>query len=319
MKYHILNTIGQAFTDEGKVILEKLGRVDYIVPSQTDLIKIIGDYDAVLIGLANDFNRVVLEKAGKLKVIATATTGLDHIDLKSAKARNIEVLSLRGENEFLKTITGTAELAWGLILSLARSIPQAFESVRDRREWRRERWLGMNLYGKTLGIVGLGRLGDMVARFGQAFGMKVIFCDPNVDDKTYPEYSKVSFEQLLVQSDVISIHVHLNEQTENMFGPRQLASMKPGAILINTSRGRIVDEKAVINSLESAHLGGYGTDVLTDELKFKEKVPAGEPLLKYARRHRNLIVLPHIGGMTKESRVATDVFMARKLADFLSV
>ena len=310
----ILNTIGPAFTSEGKKILAGLGEVDYKVPTQAELGRIIGRYDVALIGLGLNFDKNILSAATKLKVIATATTGLDHIDVTTAKEKGIEVLSLRGEDEFLNTITGTAELALCLMIELARRTPQAFEAVK-RYEWKRDNFKGVSMQGKTLGVVGLGRLGGMLARYGEALSMKVLFADPGAKNAK-PAWKKVSLENLLAESDFVSINVHLLPETENLFNKQSLGLMKPTAFLINTARGKIVDEAAVLESLESKKMAGYATDVLADELSFEEKGFEKHPLVEYAKTHDNCIIVPHIGGMTIDSRIATDVFMAKKLREY---
>ncbi len=307
----ILNTIGQQFASEGKQILEKLGEVVYAILSQNELLEQIGNYDAVLIGLGLNFHKDVLDKAGKLKVIATATTGLDHIDVEYAKKKGITVLSLRGEDHFLNTISGTAELALGLMIDLVRMTPHAFESVKNG-EWNRDAFKGTTLQGKTLGIVGLGRLGTMMARYGKALGMKVLFTDP----KDNSQYQRVSFDELLRESDVVSIHVHLFPDTENMFNEKTISRMKNTAVLINTARGKIVDESALLKALESKKIAGYATDVLANELNFG-KTSVKDPLVEYSKNHKNCIIVPHIGGMTVDSRIATDIFMAQKLVERL--
>ncbi len=329
MKYKILNTIGEVFTPKAKEILAGLGEVDYMILTQENLGQIVGNYDIFVAGLGLNFTKDILDKAVKLKAIATATTGLDHIDVECAKSKGVEILSLRGENEFLDTITGTAELAFGLLIALARQIPAGFDSVKNY-EWDREKFRGHVLYGKTLGVLGLGRLGKWMARYANAFGAKVIFCDPNVAPDAFSGYSlsesrsggtsrrveKVTFEELLRQSDIISIHAHLLPETENLFDKAAFEKMKPGAYLINTSRGKIVNEADLLEALKNKKIAGYATDVLADELDF-EKSFSAHPLVEYAKTHQNCIIAPHIGGMTCEAREATDIFIAEKLAEFL--
>jgi len=311
MKVKILNTIGEKFAPEAKEILGGFAQVDYEIPSQEELKEIVGNYNALVVGLGLNFSADILSKATNLKYIATATTGLDHIDLDFAAKKGIQVLSLRGENEFLNTITGTAELALCLMLELARKTPFGFEAVK-KGEWRRGDFMGASLYGKTLGILGLGRLGAMMARYGEALGMKVIYTD--IEKKGTPTtWRKVDLGELLRDSDILTIHVHLKKDTENMIGEKELGEMKSTAFLINTSRGKIVDEGAVLNALENKKIGGYGTDVLSGELEFKEIIPADHLLVSYARTHQNCVITPHIGGMTSDSRFATDIFIANKL------
>lgn len=308
----ILNTIGEKFSEQGKKILSDVGETDYLDLAQEKLLEVVGKYDAAVIGLGLNLNKEVLDRAKNLKIIATATTGLDHIDFEHAKTKGIEILSLKGEDEFLNSITGTAELAFGLILSLLRYIPWSFDDVKNYK-WDRESFRGYNLAGKTLGVVGVGRLGRMTVRYATAFGMNVIAYDPHIENIGC---EKVSFDELIGRSDVISIHVHLNKETENMFNAETFEKMKPDAFLINTSRGKIVNENDLLVALKNKKIAGYGADVLSDELYF-EKNFSNHPLVEYAKNSRNVIILPHTGGMTYESREATDIFIAEKLKDYI--
>lgn len=314
MDYKILNTIGEVFSKEARKMLEEVGEVDYLSCTQSELKEKIGDYDALFVGLGLNVGKTVIDNAKKLKLIATATTGLDHIDVDYARANEVEVISLKGETKFLNAITGTAELAFGLLLDLTRNISVGFESVKNY-EWDRERFRGHNLSGKILGIVGYGRLGRMMARYGQAFGMQVLAYDPYVSDFA-SEVEQVNFGGLLKKSDAISIHVPLNEETKNIFDKKVFAKMKPCCFLINTSRGKIIDEKDLLEALENKQIAGYAADVLADELSFG-KTFSEHPLVEYTKRHNNCIITPHLGGMTHESREATDVFIANKILSFL--
>lgn len=291
----ILNLEPDGYSPEALAILQTLGEV---VPGCGDNSGI----DALIVRLANQIDADFLKDFPRLKYIVTATTGLDHIDLKAAEARGIKVLSLKGEGGFLRSIPATAELTWGLILSLTRNIPAAFESVK-RGEWERDAFKGYDLKGKTLGIIGLGRIGEMVARYGEAFGMRVIYHDPN-------KFACVnSLETILARADIISLHVPLNDDTRGLIEERELAIMKPGSYLINTSRGEVIHEAALLAALNIGHLAGAALDVVCDERGERNLA-----LLAYARAHDNLIITPHIGGCTFDSMEATEVFMAKKLA-----
>ena len=311
----ILNTIAN-FSPSARSALETLGEVTYSVPAQNELAQILADYDAALVGLGLRFDRAVLTGAKNLKVIATATTGLDHLDLDYIRERGIEVLSLRDEDEFLNTITGTAELAFGLIINLLRQINPAAAAVK-RGEWERERWRGHSLAGKVLGVVGVGRLGRMMVRYGQAFEMRVLGCDPNVDVARLGA-TPATLEELARASDIISLHLHLTAETTNLFNQKIFEIMKPGAFLINTARGQIVNEADLLAALEQKKLAGYAADVLADELQFDNARVAGHPLIEYAKTHDNCLIVPHLGGMTHESRAATDLFISQKLATYLA-
>lgn len=315
----ILNTIGPIYAEEAKKILGKIGKVDYVeLKTQKQLEEKIGEYDIAVIGLGLNFDKKVLDAATKLKIIATASTGTDHIDLKYAKEKSIMVLSLKNERKFLNSITGTAELAFLLALALSRNFIPATKSALNYC-WT-EKFRGHNMYGRTLGIVGLGRLGTLMARYGKAFDMKVIAHDPYLPDDYFRKAGckKVSFKNLIKESDVVSIHVHLNEETENMFGKHAFNLMKKEAIVVNTSRGKIVDEKDVLEALKKKKIAGYATDVLADELKFNKKFEKN-PLVDYAKRNANVIITPHVGGVTFESREATDIFIAKKVAKNLKI
>ncbi len=304
------------FSPEARPVLDALGEVDYVQLTQEELEARISEYDALFVRIGLSVNDTVLKNGANLRAVATATTGLNHLDLISAKDRGIEVLSLRGENEFLNTITSTAELAFGLLIDLYRYNPWAFASI-QRHELHLEEFRGRSLSGKTLGILGMGRLGRIVARGAAGWGMRIIFCDPNVSPEEFPQYTKVDFETLLKESDAISIHVHLKDDTQGLFTKEVLQKMKPSAVLINTSRGEIVDEAAVLRALEAGTLGGYATDVLAHELDLLKEFK-NHPLVEYAKVHQNCIIVPHTGGLTHDSRIGTDVFMAKKLSAYLA-
>lgn len=314
----ILNTIGLSYINTAKDLLDKLGEVDYLdISSQDILEEKIVDYDVAVIGLGLNYDKKIIDAGKKLKIIATASTGTDHIDVKYAKEKGITVLSLKDDREFLNTITGTAELAFLLMLALMRNLLPATKSALDYC-WT-EKFRGHNLYQKTLGIVGLGRLGTMVATFGKAFGMNILAFDPYIENEAFENAGckKVELEELLKLSDAISIHVHLNQETENMFGKKSFDLMKNSAIIINTSRGKIVNEKDILEALNSRKIAGYGTDVLVDELNFNDKFE-NNPLVEYAKNNNNVIITPHIGGVTFESREATDIFIAKKVIEEIS-
>lgn len=308
MKHTILCTVGNAFAPEGKKILERIGEVTYATPTQEEFAAMVADVTILVVQLGLTVDRTVIDAAPRLRWIVTATTGLDHIDAAYAESKNIRILSLRGETAFLRTVTATAELACGLMIALVRRIPAAHASVAGGR-WDRAAFVGHSLTGKTLGIVGRGRLGEMMAAYGAALGMHVVFTDPAVP-------GGISLEELLRAADVVTLHVHPAPETEGMINARTLALMKPTAVLVNTARSVLVDEAAIIKALEEKKLAGYAADVLEDERSFTPE-RASSRMIDYARSHDNLILTPHIGGTTVEARSATDVFMAQKLHDAL--
>lgn len=311
MKERILVTTTAAYPDEARKILGKLGTVDVRTMTQRELRASIGSYTVLIVGLGLTVDRDVLAAGKHLKLVATATTGTDHIDLAEAKERGIPVLSLKGERDFLESITATAELAWGLLLSLVRRLPAARESVL-RGRWEQQPFIGHMLSGKTLGVVGLGRLGTMVARYGKAFGMTVLATDPK-EQKAPAGVTFAPLPALLAQSDAVTLHVPLEDETRRLIDAAALKRIKPRAVLINTSRGGVVDEAAVLQALEKGTLAGYAADVLDGETAFAGD-GGGHPLVAYARTHDTVLLTPHVGGTTEESRALTDVFIAKKVA-----
>lgn len=311
MTVHLLITEPDSFSQEARQILSGFCEIDAQESTYASLSTIIHKYDILFIRLGIKFDRKLLAKASRLSYLVSPTTGLDHIDLEAAQEFGIHVLSLKGETEFLRQVSATAELAWGLILSLLRNLPWAFEDVK-KGNWERDRFRGHELSALCLGILGLGRLGEKVARYGLAAGMPVMAYDPFRQDWPANIMKAESIEQLLATSQILSIHIPLNAETENLIGARELALMPAGAWLINTSRGKIVNEKALLQNLESGHLAGAGVDVISDENQ-GENTLSHHPLITYAQSHRNLIITPHIGGATFESMQKTEVFMANKL------
>ena len=302
--HRILNTIGDTFAQSARSILESIGETEYATLTQEKLVVKVPAVSILIVGLGLRVDKQVIDAGKCLTIIATPTTGIDHIDSAYARKKGITVLSLQGETAFLKRITATAELALGLLLALVRKIPAAHTSVL-RNEWNRSAFCGHSLAGKTLGIVGFGRLGSMMGKYGKALGMNVIFTDPK-------KKGGVPLTRLLKTADVISIHVPLTEKTERMIGAKEMKCLKPSALLINTARGNIVDEGAILAALKSYHLTGYAADVLADELSFTP-TKARSALIDFARTHDNVIITPHIGGTTVEARRATDMFIAEKL------
>ncbi len=304
----ILNAEPDSYCVEAETILRSLGRVQLQALTRSQLLDAIGGYDVLIVRLGFQIDRQVFSKAKKLKVIVTATTGLDHIDLAAAKEFGVVVLSLRGEVDFLRSIPATAELTWGLLLSLTRHLPQAYQSVLEG-DWQREAYRGHDLAGKKLGILGLGRIGEKVARYGQAFAMQVGAYD-NDPAKTVPGVRLFnSMAALFAWADAISIHVPLNEQTDTLVGSDQLSLMKAG-YLINTARGDVLDEVALIQALEAGNLQGAALDVIRHERGLARYT---SPVITYAKTHPNLIITPHIGGASFDSMAKTEIFMANRL------
>jgi len=308
----ILNAEPKGYSSKAREILDTLGEVTEKPLDRDGLLEAVAEHEVLIARFGHRMDKELFAAAPRLRALVSATTGLDHIDLEAAAGCGVEVLSLWGETEFLEELSATAELAWGLLLAVLRHIPEAADSVKNGG-WDRDAFRGNELRGKRLGILGLGRLGCMVAEYGRAFGMSMAAYDPYASDWPMDVDICSAVEDLMEDAQVLSLHVPLNDETRGLIEGEMLARLPAGAVLINTSRGAVVDEAALLAALESGHLAGAGLDVVADEL-------SGGPsqaLLAYARDHDNLIITPHMGGATVESMEKAEVFMAQKLVRFL--
>lgn len=314
MRLRILNAEPDGYSDEARYILQLVGEAVEESISQERLASFVKAFDVLIVRLNLRVTREVLQAGIRLKVVVSATTGLDHIDLQAARELGIAVLSLKDEQEFLRTVPATAEHTWALILSLCRHIPWAFSSVLQG-EWERDRYRGMDLRGKHLGLIGLGRVGAMVAGYGIAFGMKVGAYDPYCQNWVEGVFRFNTMESLLRWSEILTLHMPLNEETHEIINYKQLHLLPRGALLVNTARGALLDENALVSLLEAGHIGGAAVDVLAGEQLAERRQQS--PLLQYAREHINLLITPHLGGATFDSMRQTEIFMVKKLYRFL--
>ena len=266
--------------------------------------------DILVVGLKYQIDKKFLDQTPNLKVVASPATGLNHLDLVEIKSRGIKIISLRGRKDFLRNVPSTAEETFGLMLSLARNIPWAFDDVKNGG-WDRLNWRGHQLMDKTIGLLGFGRLGRIVARYAKAFDMKVLACDPNVSEKFMKSRGvvKINMDGLFKRSDIVSLHVLLTDQTQNLIKEKHLRSMKPTAYLINTARAELIEKNALHQALKNNWIAGAGIDVMWDERSDGSHLKK-DPLWNYAKTHKNLIILPHIGGVTFEAMALTQEFTA---------
>lgn len=245
-----------------------------------------------------------LEGAPRLRYIARAGVGVDNIDLTAASRRGIVVMNTPGGNT-----TSTAEHTWAMVLALSRNLPQAHAALKQGK-WERKAFIGTQLAGKTLGVIGLGRVGTEVARRAVAFGMRVVGYDPYFDPQRLAEVEVSLVERLcdlLSQSDFITVHTPLTDDTRGMIGRREFALMKPGARVVNCARGGIIDEEALYEALTSGKVAGAALDV------FEQEPPTGSPLLELP----NVVVTPHLGASTEEAQVAVACEAARLMRQAL--
>jgi D-3-phosphoglycerate dehydrogenase len=251
---------------------------------EADLVAKLAEADAWIVAF-HPIGASVLDAAPRLRIIAKHGVGVDNIDIPAATKRGIVVTTAPSAND-----QAVADLAMALLLALLRRVPEANASVKAGR-W--ERFLGAGLAGKTMGILGLGRIGQNVARRAKGFGVELIGADPAWPEEAAREIGirRVDFKGLLVESDIISLHAPLTPETEGLIGENELAQMRPGAWIINTSRGKVVNEKAMYEALLSGKVAGYATDV------FESEPPAENTLLSLP----NVIGTPHMGTHTRES------------------
>lgn len=312
----LLNLEPEDYCDEARNILKAFCDIEERTMDREALLNNIQNYDVVITRLGHKFDAPVLTSAKNLKAIVTATTGLNHIDVDTAEKNGQAVLSLRGETAFLETVTATAEHTFALLLALCRCLCPAASHVK-KGGWNRDLFKGVELKNKILGIYGYGRLGKIVASYGHAFSMRVWAFDNNKDAfKSAPSYvSVVSKDELLEASDFLSLHVLFTEENRDIMDQDAFHKMKQGAYLINTARGELVNEDALMQALESGHLAGAALDVIKAENENSANI-SNSSLVKYAENHDNLIITPHIGGATYDSMRNTEVFMAEKLKNW---
>lgn len=296
------------FGRENLKLLEEIAEVKKGPFSRTDLLKAVEDMDVLMIRLGHIIDEVVFEKANKLKFILTPTTGLNHIDMDAAEKREIKVISLKGESEFLVGIPSTAEHTWALMLSLLRKIPAAHKHVMNR-EWNRDQFKSHNLYHYKLGILGFGRVGKQIAEYAKVFKMPFVFYDINPNLKNN-SHAVEDLERFLAEIDVLSIHIPLNKENTQFLNETNLKYLKSTAYIINTSRGEIIDESILADMLLQKKISGLATDVLASELSSESR--RNNSLIEVAQHLDNVVITPHIAGATYESMWKTEEFVIKK-------
>lgn len=317
MNYRTLVLEPDNFSIRAKKVLLNFSQVDIGPLSRSELISNIPKYHILFVRLGQKIDKEVINHGISLKVIASATTGLNHIDFEYAESKGVKIISLREERQFLNNIYATPEHTWALLLSLIRKIPQAFHHVLSDG-WNRDLFRGTELAGKNIGIIGYGRIGKKIAVYANTFGMKVYVND--IDQSELNEdIISIPLDKLLEISDVITIHVPLNKSTKLLLDRDKIGKIKKGAIVLNTSRGEILDESALLDALKSGAISGACLDVLTGESRLDKNWMVSDSLISYAKRNENLLITPHLGGNTYESMEKTEYFIAGKIKDYFNV
>ncbi|BFH72571.1 glyoxylate reductase [Sulfurisphaera javensis] len=258
-------------------------------PDKKWIIDNIKDVDGLLCTLINKIDKEIIDSAKKLKVISTYSVGYDHIDVKYAKSKNIKI----GYTPEVLTET-TADLIFGLLLAVSRRIVEGDKLIREGKwniPWQPDFLLGYDVYGKTLGIIGMGRIGKAVARRAKGFNMRIIYNSRTPKNDVEAEF--VTLDQLLKEADFVVVTVDLNESTYHLINEERLRLMKPTSFLINASRGKVVDENALIKALKEKWIAGAAVDVFENE-----PISSNHPLVRF----NNVVLTPHIGSATIETR-----------------
>ena len=271
--------------------------------SKDELLKIIGDYDGLAIRSATKVDKDVLAAAKKLKVVGRAGIGVDNVDVPAATQAGVVVMN----TPFGNSIT-TAEHAIAMMFALARQLPQADQSTQAGK-WEKNRFMGVELFGKTLGVIGCGNIGSIVADRGLGLKMKVVAYDPFLSPERAVEIGveKVELDELLARADIISLHTPLTDKTRNVLSRDALLRTKKGVLIVNCARGGLVDEKALRELLDSGHVGGAGFDVFVEE-PAKDNVLFGAP---------NFVATPHLGASTLEAQENVALQVAEQISEFL--
>ncbi len=291
MKCLIIDVVSPAIAEEPGKYME----VDTkILPTQEELASMIGDYEVLIMRVDPAINKTILDAAKKLKVIGVCSVGLNHIDMDTAKANGIQVFNAPGLNG-----NAVAELTISKMLELARHTVPACNDVKMYKHWDKYKFMGQELRGKTLGVLGFGRIGQRVGELARAFKMEVVAYDPYLPAEVFEQQhaKSMTIDEVLKVSDFVTIHMPLNDETRHLFNAHSISEMKTGAVVLNMARGGIVNEQDMCDALKSGKIGGYASDVMEKELAdggLTEGAGFDSPLFECD----NFIVSPHLGAQT---------------------
>jgi D-3-phosphoglycerate dehydrogenase len=275
-----------------------------VISNPKEFAQHLGDADALFVRSAVKVNADVLAKAPKLRVIGRAGVGVDNVDLPAATAAGVLVMNTPGGNA-----VAVAEHTLGLMLCMARSLPQAIASTKSGK-WEKKKFMGAELRGKTLGILGLGYIGQEVVKRARGFEMKIVANDPYANPRTAADLGVplVTLDELYAHSDYITVHVAITKETTGMLNDGAFARMKPGVRIVNCARGELVDGEALARAIQSGKVAGAAIDVFETE-----PPPAGDPLLAL----ETVLATPHIGGSTGEAQETVGVRIVEQVVEYL--
>ena len=286
-----------------------------LLPTTEELVELIPDYDILLMRVDPKITKEVLEAGRKLRFIGVCAVGLNHIDLEAARAKGVTVINSAGPNG-----NAVAELTICKMLELSRYTIPAYHDVVDNHRWDKYRFVGRELRGKTVGILGFGRIGQRVGQLARAFQMGVLAYDPYLPLQVFAEQGAVSMsiEDLLKVSDYVTIHLPLTDETRNLFNASSIASMKKDAVVLNMGRGGIVNEKDMYEALKSGRIGGYATDVMEDEVS-GSGMSGGSGFYSPLFECENFVVTPHLGAQTTDASRNIGLHMIGKVKEYFNL
>ena len=283
--------------------------------SQADLIASIGDVDVLIMRVDPKIDKAVLDAAKNLKVIGVCSVGLNHIDMDYAKEKGIQVFNAPGLNA-----NAVAELTISKMLDISRGTMTANSDGKVKHEWNKYKFVGRELRGKTLGVMGFGRIGRRVAELGKAFGMEIIAYDPFLKPEDFEKAGAVGMgvDELLKKADFVSIHVPLTPDTKDLFNAKSISEMKDDAVVLNMSRGGIVNEKDMYEALKANKIGGYAADVLENELA-GSGLSGNDEFASPLFECDNFIVSPHIGAQSVDASRDIGIHIIAKVKEALNL
>jgi len=307
MKALIIDAVHSAIAEE----LSKYMTVETkLLPTRAELKTLIADVDVLIMRVNPTIDKAILDAAANLKVIGVCSVGLNHIDTKYAEEKGVQVFNAPGLNG-----NAVAELTISKMLDISRGTIVANYDVKERKHWDKYKFVGRELRGKTLGILGFGRIGQRVGEIARVFGMKIVAYDPYLPAEIFAknEATSMSVEELCAVSDFVTIHLPLTDETHYMFNKESLSHMKPDAVVLNMARGGIVNEHDMYEALKAGTIGGYAADVMEHELAEDEEF--NSPLFECD----NFIISPHIGAQTVDASYNIGQYIIGKVKDALNL
>ena len=315
---HVLITAPTHFLEPIREQIQKDYKVTYAYKvSYENIMEMIGTIDAWIVdpGANYKIDKAMLSNAKKLRILVSPSTGSDHLDLDFCQKQSIVFDCLKGKEGIIEQIHASAEFSFALMLAMVRKLVPAANSAK-LGFWREKEdsLRGIEIHGKTIGIIGFGRIGRKMARYSLAFGANVMVYDPyvKVDNKAITQSS--TLDEVLIASDIICIHVHLDQTTEKLIGDREFNLMKPSSYFLNTSRGRIIDEDALMRALDKRKIVA-AIDVISDE---QSGNIVNHKLVDYAKHNDNLLLTPHIAGATVDSQSKATQFAIDRINTFFT-